>query len=1087
MPLIYDNMKAVDERSINENPKERLIILNYPSNGHGTSMLPKANCTNLRQHIFCYTAVILMLVTALARGQGRMVTGSVTDEKHAALPGVNILIKGTTIGTVTDLDGNYSLSVQGDSTLLTFSFIGYETAETAIGSRSIVNLTLAPSVNYLSEVIVIGYGTQEKKDVTGSMAVVKSKELNATPASNIENNFQGRMAGVTVISSGQPGVGAQVVIRGASTFAGSTQPLYVVDGVPTLDISTINPADVESATALKDAGAASIYGSRASNGVILITTKQGESGTMKLTYNGYYGVQFPGEGITNILDTQGYADLTWLAYKNSGLTPPSTMYGTGQEPIIPDYYRPAGKLEGAVNEATYDKISNPITRTNKSGTDWYDELTQTAPIQNHDLAVSGGSNNSRYYVGLNYMNQEGIVVYTGAERYSMRINTEFKVNEKIRIGENITNTFRSNSLISSENVSFNGATSLVDVYLTPVILPVYDVGQNFTFATQPTALNPYAIQYRSKDNKSYSLRTFGNIYAEIDFLKDFTFRTAFGGSFQYGRSYAFTPEAGNTLNSFTEGSYDEADWNWQNILTYRKNLNAHSFSVLAGLETIKSDMGRISGGTRKDYLVEDPNNWTLNGGNATGQTNYGTSKTPYSLVSFFGRVDYGFRGRYLLNLTIRRDGSSKFINHKYGTFPAATIAWRLSEESFMQGISFLSDLKIRAGYGVMGDQINASATNSYTSFLSDPGGSYYDITGSNNSAAVGFGKAFTGNPDGQWQENKTANLGVDFSLFRAKLYGSVDIYKKVTDRLLFTAESPGTNGTSLPAAKNVGKMENKGIDLMINYRSGIGQNWTFESTLTFTTYKNKIVKIADNLSFYLPPGNTLGIRNAVGQPVSSFYGYEAVGIWQSQQQINSSYIQKDAKPGRTRYADADGDGTVTENDRVFIGNPNPDFTAGINLSLSYKNVDLSAFFYAVYGNEIYNFNKWDREVFARGEGAKSRDLLENSWTEERPNASIPIAEVGYNFTNDEINSNFVEDGSYLRLRNIQLGYNLPTDILQKAGMKKARMYLQAINLITLTKYSGLEPEVGGTSVAFGIGGSDYPTTRQFIVGLNLEF
>lgn len=1026
--------------------------------------------------------------------QDRIVTGTVIDEKQKGIAGVNVMVKGTSIGTAADADGKFSIAVGSEDPILIFSFIGYRTREIVVGNLSVVNVGLDPNVEILSELVVVGYGVQYKKDVTGAIATVDTKELNAIPTSNIENNFQGRLAGVNVISSGEPGSNPLVIIRGASTFAGSSQPLYMVDGVPTLDISTLNPSDVESVTALKDAGAASIYGSRAANGVIVITTKRGKSGSLKLSYNGYFGWQFPGKGMDHLLDPQGYADLNWLAFKNSGETPSSPMYGSGATPLLPDYYVPEGGVEGEVDESKYNRLNNQITRTNKAGTNWYDEISDVAPIQNHDISISGGSDNSNYYVGLNYFDQNGIVVYTEASRYSLRINTEFNVKDKIRIGENITNTYRSNSGIASSGIVGN-QNSILDCFLTPVILPVYDIQGNFT-SYGNWKPNPYANQFQAKDNKSYSVRAFGNIYAEVDFLRHFMFRTAFGGSMQYGRLYNFFPTYKGFPNEFTEEAYDKADWNWQNTLTFKKILDQHSFNFLAGIELIKTDLGRGISGARSGYYSENPDYWTLNNGGILNQRNSGYVQTPSSLTGYFGRIDYSYRDRYLLSVTARLDGSSKFINNRYGTFPSATLAWRISNERFLSNVSFIDDLKLRAGYGIMGDQINASPNNSYTLYAPNPGASYYDIGGTNFTPMPGLGKYFTGNPNGQWQQNETTNIGLDFSFFNSQLGGSVDVFKKVTDKLLYTSEQPGTNGTPSPSAKNVGEMENKGIEVALNYNPNVSRNWKLNFGLIFTSYVNRVIHISNNVPYFYPMSWQF-VRIQPGHPISAFYGFKIEGLWQSQEEIDEANaldenaatpFQQAAKPGRLRYHDVNGDGKITLNDdRTFIGNPNPDFSLGFNLSATYKNFDLTLFLYSVYGNDIFNGTKTITDIFWNNSGGKSKDLLYRSWTPDRRDTSIPIVETTENFSSNQTSSYFVEDGSYLRIKNVQIGYRLPAEKASNAGITLARVYVQAVNPLTFTKFSGLDPEVGGSSVAFGSGGTNYPASQQVIIGLNLEF
>lgn len=1068
--------------------------------------------------------IALFYLTAISYSiaQSRVISGTIKDENDKALPGVNIIVIGTTIGTISDNDGKYSLSVSSDNTILRFTFVGYEDIERAVGGLTILDLSMRPSTSLLNEVTVTGYGVQEKKDITGSIDVAKEKELNAVPTSNIENNLQGRFSGVNVITSGQPGSPAQVSIRGISTFAGTSSPLYVVDGNPTLDITTFNMMDVESITVLKDAGAASIYGSRAGNGVILITTRKGKSGAMKVSYSGYGGVQAPAKRITGLLDSQGFAELYWLAYNNSGQSLDGNIYGNGPTPVIPDYYTPPGKFEGdpEVDPSLYSlKLGEfyQISRANKTGTNWFDEVTQKAPIQNHAIDISGGNQNATYFVGLNYFNQQGIVDYTNSVKYSFRTNTEFKINEHVRVGENVTWNYRSNSYMGNPSGIGGtdvGGSSIRACYTSASMWPVYDIMGNFARGGNIAVISPYETQYRSKDNYAFDVRLFGNFYAEVDFLKYFTFRSAFGGSMQNGNSHYLSNFIYNA-STFSESSFYAADWNWQNILRFKKELQNHSISGIAGLEAIESNIGRSLGGTRSGYistgLVPDAYYYTLSNGNATNQTNYGNVNTPATLFGYFGRIDYGYKDRYLASFTIRRDGSSKFVNDKWGTFPSMTLGWRASETNLLKSTGFIDDLKLRVGYGVMGDQNSAVSANSYSSYTADAQNSYYDISGQNNSAQPGYARIFIGNPNGQWQRNITANVGLDFAFFYNKLSGSIDFYKKTTDKLLFAVDNIGTNGFSAAAFKNVGTIENKGIDLNLAYRTSIGRDWKFNSLLTFTTYKNKVVEVASNVPYFDPGPYGTGysfVRIQPGQATSAFFGYKVAGLWQSQAEIDAAnanapdgVFEQEAAPGRFRYADINGvdedgkltgkpDGKIDDNDRTFIGNPNPKFSSGLNLSLTYKNIDLTLFFYGVYGNDILNMNKYDTDFFNAflSGGSKSKEVLYDSWLPDRTDAKLPIAETqGYFSTSQASSSFFIEDGSYLRLKNLQIGYTFPREVSAKAGMSSARVYLQAVNLFTITKYSGLDPELSGSPLNFGIDRGNYPNARQFIFGLRINF
>jgi len=658
------------------------------------------------------TLGLLLMFGSMVLAQERVVSGTVTDEAGAGMPGVNVLVKGTTTGTASDANGAFSIQIPNDQASLVFTFVGYATSELVVGARSTVNIQLTPDVQTLSELVVTGYATQEKKDITGSVGIVKAKELNAIPSANPETLLQGRVAGVTVTTNPAPGAAASVRIRGLATFGNNT-PLYVVDGVPTLDISSLNPSDIESMNVLKDAGAASIYGSRATNGVIIITTKKGKTGKVTVTYDGTFGIQDAGEGYKNLLNPQEQADLEWLSNANSGLANNSANYGTGATPVLPDYTIPTGASEGdaSVDPALYnvDYAKGPIyqiARSNKSGTNWFKESTQKAPITSHNLALSGGSPNSKYLVGFNYFSQEGTVIETYIKRYTLRANTEFTIKDKVRIGENFTGAFRKRNNITGAEGIFNY------MYTLQSIIPVHDImggygstrGQNWGNQASPVA----ALE-RTKDNLDYDVRLFGNIYAEVDLLKSLTFRTSFGGSLQNGYNYAFTYHSyenseNNGTNSFAESAYFNSEWAWTNTLTYKKNFRDHNLTVVAGTEAVKQGIGRSVGGNRIDYFSDDPKYWTLTNG-ASGLSNFSTSNTPSTLFSYLARADYGYKDKYLLSATVRRDGSSKFAK-QFGVFPSVTAAWRISQEGFMQGGEFFSDLKLRAGYGTMGSQFN---------------------------------------------------------------------------------------------------------------------------------------------------------------------------------------------------------------------------------------------------------------------------------------------------------------------------------------------------------------------------------------------
>jgi TonB-dependent starch-binding outer membrane protein SusC len=1030
------------------------------------------------------TAALLLMLASVVLAQQRNVTGTVTDEGGAGMPGVNVLVKGTTNGTATDSDGKYTLSIPGDDAVLVITFVGYSTSEVPVGSRSVVDVQLSPDVQTLNELVVTGYATQQKKDITGSVGTVKTSELTALPVGQVANQLQGRIAGVTVVGNGQPGSVARVRIRGFSSFS-ANDPLYVVDGVPTQDISTLNPNDIESMSVLKDAGAASIYGSRASNGVVLVTTKSGMNSGIKVTYDMYYGTQFAGKGPDDLLDTQGYADLQWLVYKNDGTSETHPVYGPSSNatPTLPDW---------------------------AANTNWYDVITDNAHIQNHDLSLSGGGQNSKFYGALNYFDQNGIIVTTFAKRFSARFNSNFNIKDRVTVGENFTATYKSGLSVGNLN---EGSPISEAVYrqqpIVPHIITEEVVGTARTFVPGEfggtgiaprlgNARNAYANLLRNQDDRGFTMRLLGNVFADVRILNGLNFKTNFGGTFSnsYFSDYTVaTYENAENIATPTlnEGGSYYNDWVWTNTLTFTRKFDDHSVLVVAGLESAKAGIGRGLNGTRAGYFSDAVSFRTLtNGGSITAANSY--FNTPRSLYSQFLRFDYNFKEKYYLSGTLRRDGSSTFgEDNRYGVFPAVTAAWRLSEESFMAGTSdIISDFKIRGGYGIMGSQFATDPANLFFLFGGDVTTSNYDLNGTGNSSVQGFRPVRIGNPVGQWEENITTNIGFDVALLNNKLELNFDWYQKETDKLLYAPELPAIAGAATQPAVNIASMKNTGLDLQLIYQQKFNNDLKLTTNLTFTTYNNEITGIAPGFPYFDAGGSRIGSfnRNQPGHAVGAFYGYQVAGLFQDQGDIDNSATQADAEPGFFKYADLDGDGEITPDDRAFIGDPNPDFTYGLNLNLEWKGFDLSAFFYGSKGNEIFNFNKWWTDFWPSFQGQKSTRLLSDSWTPENTNTSIPKASNKSNFsTNTQSSSYYIEDGSFLRLKQIQLGYRIPSQIISKVGLTTMRVYVQGVNVFTSTKYSGLDPEIGipddGSDIAFGVDHGNYPAVRQFVVGVGV--
>jgi len=1052
--------------------------------------------------------LILTMLLGFAAFAQKTVTGKVSGPDGAPIVGATVAVKGSNVATTTGSDGTFSIVAPSATSTLVISYVGYEVIERSAGASDF-NIGLKAATNNLNEVVVTGYTSQAKKSITGAVAIVKAEELKAIPAGNAENQLQGRAAGVTVVSSNQPGDGASVRIRGFSSFQ-SNEPLYIIDGVPTNNLASLNPNDIESMQVLKDAAAASIYGSRASSGVIVVTTKRGSGGSAKVSYDMYYGLQQPGKNY-DMANPNEMAKLVWMAKTNSGKPLEHPQYGKGAEPILPDLILPGGKKWGEVDTSKYfldtdnPGASNQIMAANKNGTNWYDEITRVAPITNHNLAVSGSSGKSRYMFSFNYFDQDGILIHNFFKRYTARINTVFNIKNNIRIGENLS------IYVSEDNRQDNNSegTSFGMAYRLDPMIPVYDIRGNWGGTRAPqlgNATNPVADRTRSRDDRGNNLGLFGNMFLEVDFLRHFTARTSFGGNYNdYNyRFYTYRTyerSENNSGNAYGEGFGTGRTWTWTNTLNYKNTFaEKHDVNVLLGTEAIE-EKGRDINANGNNYYTDAVGFRSLNTRGAPA--GYGGSpRQERALYSLFGKVDYAYDGKYLFSATVRRDGSSVFgASNRYGVFPAFSVGWRVTSEKFMNDVSWLTDLKLRASYGEMGNQRAVPATNQFSTYASV--NTYYAPGGT--TATPGIISNFVGNPNGKWETKKSTNIGFDALLFKGNTEISFDWYNDKTTDLLFPLRQSALGGgavNSNPAYYNVASMKNTGIDLMISQRAKIG-SVLLRGSLAFTTYKNQITGIAEGISFFEAGSvgriNTPLVRNAVGVPISSYYGYKVLGFFADATDVSKSPTQDGAAPGRFKYADLNGrdangqltgapDGKIDNDDRTFLGSPNPEFTYGINLSAEWKGFDVAAFFYGVQGREAANWRRWWTDYYGTFLGGKSKDALYDSWLPTRQNAKLPIQEEASNFSNGDVfTSDLVEDASYLRLKNLTIGYTFSSNLTSKIKIDRVRIYVQAVNLFTLTKYSGLDPEIIGGDSAFGIDAGVYPTTKQFLFGLNVNF
>lgn len=1030
----------------------------------------------------------------------QVVKGKVTDSTGKPIAGVSVNVKGTSGGTSTNANGEYTINVSENSSLV-FSSIGYAMKEIPVNGQSIVNVTLSEETKVLNEVVMTGYSSQRKKDITGSVAVVDMSALKSIPTGSAEQALQGQASGVTVIGSGAPGGRNDIFIRGVTSF-GNSQPLVIVDGVQG-SLTDLNINDIASMQVLKDAGAASIYGVRGSNGVIVITTKKGKSGQPTISLDSYYGVQTPAKGnVFNLLNSEDYARL----FKQ--VNPGTILFANG----VPDYTYAGPSSAGTANEGDsainpskylYD-ASNPendylIQRLSKTGTDWFHEIFKSAPMQSHTITGSGGTDKANYLFSLGYLDQQGTLINTYLKRYSARVNTELKINKNIKIGENVYLYYKQNPGFSNQQEG--NAVSLA--FRTLPIIPVYDINGNYggTWLGPDlgTGENAVAVQQRTASNKNNYWDVIGNVFAEVSFLRHFTARSSFGGTVDHQSTHNFTYNAYNdkqghtSQNSYNENAYFNSSYTWTNTLNYNNTFGVHNIKVLVGTEAVKN-YGESLGGSSNGFFSTDPDYFFLNNG-TSNVTNY-SSAYVNSLFSLFSRLDYTFNDKYLLGATIRRDGSSVFgANKRYGIFPSFSLGWRISNEDFMKNVAFVNDLKIRGSYGILGSQANVSASNAFTLFGSGFGTSYYDITGS-GSTRQGFFQTRNGNPNTGWEQDVISNVGIDGSILNYKIDFSIEWYKKSINGLLFPQPLPATTGNADPPTINIGDIQNKGWDFSASYHGNSTKDFKYTIGVNLTTYKNSVVKIPDP-GYFDVSDSRIGnlVRNQVGHPVGSFYGYEVVGLFQSDEDVSKSPTQTDAAPGRFKYRDVNGDGEITPDDRTFFGNPNPDFTYGLNLNINYKGFDFSTIFYGSQGNDAINFVRYYTDFFGTSEGKGKSNVLKEAWTPQNPNAKTPIMEYASTFsTNGVFNSYYKENGSFLKLRSLILGYNINSEVLRRYNISRFRVYLQAANLFTITKYTGLDPELtgslGGTqaSSAFGVDYGNYPNNQKnFLVGLNVTF
>lgn len=970
-----------------------------------------------------FTLVFLMFsfVSAII-AQQKTISGTVTDANSIALPGVTVQVKGTNNGTTTDLDGKYTISAEGGS--LIFSYVGFDKQEIAIGNQTTINVSLTEDVKQLSEVVVVGYGTQKKKDITTSVAVVGEDAIKDRPLVSAVEALQGKAAGVQVVQpSGKPGSELSVRVRGATSVIAGNEPLYVVDGVPTTDIRGINPNDITSMSVLKDASSASIYGARAANGVVLITTKRGTENEPQISFNTYYGVSDLRKTI-EVLNTKRYREL--------------------MEEIIPGGLDP----------------------TQTAFNSWPDIVFGTGNTQSYQLSYTNGNNKASQYISIGYLSDQGIVKPARFDRYSFRLNLDNKVKPWLKLGTSFSLVHLSTK-DTPDNASSGRGGVIMSALNTPPFLSIYKndgSGQFDPNPFQPSWENPIAYM-EGPDQEAIDNHLFGNIFAEATLLKDFTYITRLGIDInQHQWDYYLDPfrtTYGRNTNGL--GSSDKNNATtvlWENTLGYKKKINSHNVTALVGssIQRYKSNDSYITG---SDF-PEDVSVQTLNAANIISAN---TWVEEWALASFFGRATYDYQGRYYLTTSIRRDGSSKLAHH-WGTMPSFSAGWRISSESFMQGLTFLDDMKIRGGWGKNGNQEGIPNYARYGLTT------YYRRPTTNPLSGPATVQVTYGNPDLRWETTAQSNIGVDISMFNYRLNISADAYIKKTDDVLLNVQL----SNSLPITTiqtNAGSIENKGFEFNIN-SVNVDKSWKWTSDFNMSFNKNEVTKLEyTDVYFYgrIYSNNQDVSIVKVGLPLGSFYGYVSEGV--------------DPETGDIKYKDVNNNGIFDTGDRTVIGNAQPDFIFGFTNTFSYKKFDLSIFFQGSVGNDIYNATRIDLEGMFDSKNQST--VVLNRWTPENPYTDIPRPN---NMANVRNSTRFIEDGTYVRLKSATLSYKLLENNPKFKAIKKASVYVTGRNLLTFTNYSGFDPEVnafGNSAVELGIDYGTYPQSRTIILGLNVEF
>ncbi len=1006
------------------------------------------------------SATLLFIMAIMAQAQNITVHGKVLSKSGGEpLIGASVLCESTQTGASTDIDGNFTISVPEGATLK-FSYIGFNPTEAKATPEMTIHL--GENSEVLDDVVVVGYQIVRKADLTGAVSVMDMKEPLSENSGNIMSSMAGRLPGVNVVPDAAPGGTGTIRVRGMSTANSSNDPLYIIDGVPTDNINCINPSDIESMQVLKDAASASIYGSRAANGVVVITTKQGKGDRMTVNVNYSTNIQT----IANryeMLDANQWGIAYWAASKNSNIAPSHVLYGNGETPVLQPY------VAGNTNYPT-------------TNTDWQDQVYRTAWTNNLTASISNNTDKSSVMLSLNYINQDGNIRETFYERYSARINSRYDFNKYISVGENLMLAHCKNRGV---DVAGDGGVPFTAMSQHPA-LPVRGLDGSWARPLELIAsdlTNPVQLIENAKDNDYSSWRILGNAYLELKPIEGLSLKTNIG----IEHSQYFNHTLGRTVNPGDVNSvssvYGQGDtWTWTNTANYNKTFaDKHHLTVLLGTEAISYTFRDLSA-SREGYAFEDPDYMQIGAG--TGTRSNGGGKTQWSVFSLFGKVDYNYADRYLASFTIRRDENSRFAKgYRAGIFPAFSLAWRPTQEEFFPQNNVLSDLKVRYSWGQNGNANIPSLYPAYSTYIFNTGNGAYDISGTNSSTTSGITLSSTGNPELKWETTYQHNIGADFQFFSGALGLSADYYIKKTKDMLTIPPALDVAGENAAMWLNTGSMENKGWEIALSYNSPSYGDFSWNGSINVAQYKNKLLELNSRQNFI--GGDQ---RLIPGQPMGVYYGYVCDGIFQNEVEVANHATQTGAAPGRLIYRDLDGNGVIDDNDRCIIGDPNPDLSMGLNLTFRYKDFSLDMFFAGDFGFDIQNHMK--RQLLSMNYGNLSTNRgveILNAWTPTNTDTDIPALSLTDDNNESRFSSYYVENGSYMKMKYLKLSYALPKNLIKKIGASNLEVYGQVENVFTLTSYTGLDPEILPGEYGARIDNGAYPRPRTFTVGVNFQF